>query len=104
MAEAIRIRSEILRLESQTLRNTLFKSDGKIWTSLVESNKTYNDLDSVLDIPLFEDLETDNNSDDDLDITFFDDIEKDNELVELDEESNYVELKKKKITKKEPYI
>ena len=99
MAEAIRIRSEILRLESQTLRNTLFKSDGKIWTSLVESNKTYNDLDSVLDIPLFEDLETDNNSDDDLDITFFDDIEKDNELFELDEESNYMDIEEKEDNK-----
>ena len=99
MVEAIRIRFEILRLESQALRKTLFKSDGKIWTHLIESNKTYNDLDGVLEIPLFEGLETDNNSDDDLEITFFDDIEKDNELFELDEELNYMDIEEKEDNK-----
>ena len=61
--EAIWIRSEVIRLESQALRNTLFKSDEKICTPLIKINKTYNEIDDVLDIPLFEGIETDNNSD-----------------------------------------
>ena len=94
-SQVLRNEAQVIRNESQVHRNTLFKLDEKICMPLIKSNKTYHDLDDVLDIPLFEGIETDN----DLYITFFDDIEKDNELFELYEESNYVDIEEKEDNK-----
>ena len=94
-SQVLRNEAQVIRNDSQVHRNTLFKLDEKICMPLIKSNKTYHDLDDVLDIPLFEGTETDN----DLDITFFDDIEKDNELFELYEESNYVDIEEKEDNK-----
>ena len=94
-SQVLRNEAQVIRNDSQVHRNTLFKLDEKICMPLIKSNKTYHDLNDVLEIPLFEGIETDN----DLDITFFDDIEKDNELFELYEESNYVDIEEKEDNK-----
>ena len=63
LAEAIRNRSEILLLELQALKKTLYKSDEKICMLLIERNITFNDLKDALDTTsLFEDLKTDSSS------------------------------------------
>ena len=100
-SQKLRSDEQVIRNQLKVHRNTLFEPDEKICMPLIESKKTYNDLDGVLDIPLFEDIETDNNSDsdDDLNITLFDDIEKDNELFEPDEESNYMDIEQKEDNK-----
>ena len=52
----LRNEAQVIRNESQVHRNTLFEPNEKICMPLIGSNKSYNDLDDVLDIPLFEDL------------------------------------------------
>ena len=53
-SQVLRNEAQVIRNESQEHRNTLFKLDEKICMPLIKSNKTYHDLDDVLDIPLFE--------------------------------------------------
>ena len=95
-AEEISIRSEVLRLESQALRNILF--DGGNCMPFTTRNITFNDLADALDTTsLFEDIEMDNSSDsgDDLNMSIFESIEKDNELFEPNEELSNMDIEEK---------